>query len=293
MANPWWRTRPVVSTTYRDERTAFEEALRILRSNLGVALLDLERPTVIFTSPNPNEGKTSMCSNLAMSFASTGMRVVLVDLDLRHPDVHRLVGAHNEFGVSDVLLNRRSLEESIQYIRLPAPPGQVEQGLYFLSTGPPVANPTELLSSGRMQMLLEGLGKQADLVLLDTPPVLPVADTLVIGRMAAGAVLVTESRHTSIDAVIKAKDLLTRNQTRLLGVVLNKFENPDAPAAFSYGYGYGDHQVDPMGEPTTSTHGPATELPQERGAPSVPRRTDSARIRRPDASTDPDDRFGR
>jgi protein-tyrosine kinase len=229
---------------YRDERNSFEEALRILRSNLSVVLLDLERPTVIFTSPNPNEGKTSMCANLAMSFALSGMRVVLVDLDLRHPDAHRLVGGHNEFGVADVLLSRLTLEQSIQYIRLATPPGQAERGLYFLATGPSVGNPTELLGSGRTQQLLEGLGKQADLVLLDTPPVLPVADALVIGRMAAGAVLVTESRTTSIDAVNKAKDLLTRNQTRLLGVVLNKFERRDARASFGYGYGYGYGDVE-------------------------------------------------
>jgi len=87
--------------------------------------------------------------------------------------------------------------------------------------------------------LLEGLARQADLVLLDTPPILPVADTLVIGRMAAGAVIVTESRNTAIDAVNKSKDLLTRNQTRLLGVVLNKFQRRDAVGSFGYGYGYG------------------------------------------------------
>ncbi|HWE67142.1 MAG TPA: CpsD/CapB family tyrosine-protein kinase [Acidimicrobiales bacterium] len=222
-----------------DERNTFEEALRILRSNLSVALLDLERPTVIFTSPNPNEGKTVTCANLAMSFAASGKRVVLVDLDLRHPNAHKLIGAHNEFGVSDVLLGRRTLEESIQYIGLPTPRGQSEWGLYFLATGHPVANPTELLGSGRTHQLLEGLARQADLVLLDTPPILPVADTLVIGRMAAGAVLVTESRNTAIDAVNKAKDLLTRNQTRLLGVVLNKFQARDARGTFNYGYGYG------------------------------------------------------
>jgi len=265
MASRWWQKGSDTSATYRDERTSFEEALRILRSNLGVALVDLERPTVIFTSPSPNEGKTAMCSNLALSFASAGTRVVLVDLDLRHPDAHRLVGAHNEFGVSDVLLNRRSLEESIQYIRLPVTPGQATRGLYFLSTGPPVANPTELLSSGRTQRLLEGLAKQADLVLLDTPPVLPVADTLVIGRMAAGAVLVTESRRTSIEAVIKAKDLLTRNQTRLLGVVLNKFELRDAPATFSYGYGYGNLQVEAMDEPMAAVPPPLPERPPVTG----------------------------
>jgi capsular exopolysaccharide synthesis family protein len=227
------------SVPIRDERNTFEEALRILRSNLSVALLDLERPTVIFTSPNPNEGKTVTCANLAMSFAASGKRVVLVDLDLRHPNSHKLIGAHNEFGVSDVLLGRRTLEESIQYIGLPTPRGQSEWGLYFLGTGSPVANPTELLGSGRTSQLLEGLARQADLVLLDTPPVLPVADTLVIGRMAAGAVLVTESRNTAIDAVNKAKDLLTRNQTRILGVVLNKFQQRDSKGSFNYGYGYG------------------------------------------------------
>jgi Mrp family chromosome partitioning ATPase len=137
--------------------------------------------------------------------------------------------------------------------------------MFFLSTGPPVANPAELLVSGRTQQLLEGLAKQADLVLLDTPPVLPVADTLVVGRMAAGAVLVTVSRQTSIDAVNKAKDLLTRNQTRLLGVVLNKFEMRDAPTTYGYGYGvgYGERQVEPMGEPIPAAPVPRRIRPTE------------------------------
>jgi capsular exopolysaccharide synthesis family protein len=273
VANNWWRGRAAATATYRDERNSFEEALRILRSNLGVVLLDLERPTVVFTSPNPNEGKTSMCANLAMSFALSGMKVVLVDLDLRHPDAHRLVGGHNEFGVSDILLNRQTLEQSIQYIRLATPEGQAERGLYFLSTGPAVANPTELLGSGRTQALLEGLAKQADLVLLDTPPVLPVADALVLGRMAAGAVLVTESRTTSIDAVNKAKDLLTRNQTRLLGVILNKFEQSDAKSTFGYGYGYGygDNRSEPMPEPVRGAPPARPAPPDRRAARSAPR----------------------
>jgi capsular exopolysaccharide synthesis family protein len=248
------RSRGRGTTSLDDERSSFAESLRILRSNLGVALLDLERPTVIFTSPNPDEGKTVVCSNLAMSFASAGSRVVLVDLDLRHPNAHKLVGAHNEFGVADVLLGRRSLEDSMQYIGIPSPRGQSATGLYFLATGTPVANPTELLGSGRTRQLLDGLARQADLVLLDTPPVLPVADTLVIGRMAAGAILVTESRNTAIDAVNKAKDLLTRNQTRLLGVVLNKFQRRDAAGSFGYGYGYGYGSV-----PDDLVHPEATE----------------------------------
>jgi protein-tyrosine kinase len=218
--------------------SSFEEAFRILRSNITVALMDIEKPTVLITSASANEGKTLICSHLALSFASAGKRVVLVDLDLRHPNVHKLVGAHNEFGVSDVLLGKKPLTDAIQYIGLPTPRGQSQWGLYFLGTGSPVTNPTELLGTTSTHRLLEGLSNQADLVLIDTPPVLPVADTLVIGRMASGAVLVTESRKTTIGAVNKAKDLLTRNQTRLLGVVLNKFQRRDADPGYGFGYGY-------------------------------------------------------
>jgi capsular exopolysaccharide synthesis family protein len=269
------------------ERSTFEEALRILRSNLDVALLDLERPTVIFTSPNPNEGKTVVCANLALSFASSGKRVVLVDLDLRHPNTHKLVGAHNEIGVSDVLLGRSSLEEAIQYIKLASPADQPPRGLYFLATGHPVNNPTELLGSGRTRQLLDGLAQQADLVLLDTPPILPVADTLVIGRMAAGAVLVTESRTTAIDAVNKAKDLLTRNQTRLLGVVLNKFQQNDARrSSFGYGYGYGygavaDEPVPPPRRTVANDQAPPTRRAVANDQAPPARRAAAARPRPP------------
>jgi Mrp family chromosome partitioning ATPase len=86
--------------------------------------------------------------------------------------------------------------------------------------------------------MLDGLGRQADLVLIDTPPVLPVADTLVIGRMASGALMVVEARKTAVTTVAKAKDLLIRNQTRLLGIVLNKFQQRDAGAGYGFGYGY-------------------------------------------------------
>ena len=235
----WARGARPAGTDSWDERTSFEEAFRIMRSNLSVALADIDRPTVIVTSANANEGKTLTCAHLAMSFAAAGQRVVLVDLDLRHPNSHRLVGAHNEYGASEVLLGRRTLDEAMQYLELPAPPGRSRPGLYFLATGTQVTNPAELLGSGRTARLLEGLSAQADVVLLDTPPVLPVADTLVIGRIASGAILVTEARVTAVPAVQKAKDLLIRNQTRLLGVILNKFQQRDARYGYGYGYGYG------------------------------------------------------
>ena len=218
-----------------------DEAFRVLRSNLTVALNDLERPIVIITSANPGEGKTSTCVNLAGAMALAGQRTILVDVDLRHPDAHRQLGAHNEFGVSDVLLDRRPLDDCLQFVQIGVGPSRTPRGLYFLATGDSVASPAELLASSRMARMLDALALQADIVLLDTPPVLPVADTLVIGRMAAGAVLVVEARRTPIEAVRRAKDALTRNQTRLLGVVVNKLEGRDAVARYGYGpYGYGE-----------------------------------------------------
>jgi capsular exopolysaccharide synthesis family protein len=198
-------------------------------------LQGLKNPIVLVTSSQAGEGKTSTCVPLALSLATAGTRVVLVDLDLRHPDAHRILGASNESGASDVLSGRMPLENALQYL-----PVSQTGGLYFLSTGREVANPTELLAKGHTLTLLESLAQQADVVLIDTPPVLPVADTLVVGRLAAGALLVVEARRTPLPAVLRSKAALTRNQTRILGVVLNRVRTADAPYGYGYGYGYGN-----------------------------------------------------
>jgi capsular exopolysaccharide synthesis family protein len=227
------------------------EAFRVLRSNLNVALADLNSPIVLITSALANEGKTSTTVNLAVSFAMSGRRVILVDLDLRRPDMYRWLGAHNEFGVADVLLDRRSLEEALQYVEVGHGPDGTARGTYFLSAGT-ASNPTELLGTQRTGRLLKALAGQADLVLIDSPPVLLVADTLVIGRMAAGAVLVVESRRTAVPVVEQAKDALIRNQTRILGVVVNKFQAKDSPYTHAYGYGYAAETDDEESSPPFS-----------------------------------------
>lgn len=254
-----------------DTSAAFEESFRILRSNLDVAIADIDRPTLIITSANPEEGKTLTCANLACAFAAAGRRTILVDFDLRHPNAHLVVKAHNEYGVSEVLLGQRTLEEAIQYIDLPPQANGLQAGLYFLGTGSHVSSPAELLGTGRTARLLSSLAAQADLVLIDTPPVLPVADTLVIGRIVSGAILVTAARSSSTVAVSKAKDLLIRNQTRLFGLVLNKFQERDATYGYGIGYGYGyagsrqpdpaegvdAHPPSPNGVVSTQVAGPA------------------------------------
>jgi succinoglycan biosynthesis transport protein ExoP len=230
------------------------EAFRILRTSLIVALAELPRATVLVTSALPDEGKTSVATNLAASLAAGGNRVGLVDFDLRHPNVHRWFDLPNDVGVSDVLLRRRPLEECVQHLEVdtgvPGRPGSMQ----VLTTGRPVEQPTELLSGGETIRLLEGMVDQAsrplrsasrqDIVIIDTPPVLPVADALVIGRAVTGALLVVEAGKTPAGAVQRAKDALIRNQTRLLGVVLNSRSQDHDPAlGYGYGYGYGEGQT--------------------------------------------------
>ncbi|MBV8461829.1 MAG: CpsD/CapB family tyrosine-protein kinase [Acidimicrobiales bacterium] len=219
------------------------ESMRVLRSNLLSALRNLDNPIVLVTSANEGEGKTSTCVPLARSFADGGFDVVLVDLDLRHPDAHNYLGLPNEPGASDVLQGRVGLDEALQ--RLSQPSGG---GLAFLPTGSPVENATELLDTVRTVSLLNSLAKRADIVLVDTPPVLPVADTLVVGRLAAGAVLVVEARRTAVPAIQRAKDMLMRNQTRVLGLVLNRLRSQDD--MFTYGYAMVEHFPDKASAPS-------------------------------------------
>jgi len=228
-----------------------EEAFRVLRSNLGILLADIEHPAIMITSAQPGEGKTSTAIQLGISMAKGRQRLVMVDLDLRHPDLHRWLGAHNEFGVTDVLLDRKPLKDCLQYFQVERSGSQGPIGFYFLATGPPVSEPTELLSTRRLAAMIDGLQKQADLVLVDTAPVLPVADTLAVGRIVSGALLVVETRKTPVGAVTRAKDALTRNQTRLLGVVMNKQQARDADAGYyGYGYGYGESAESWESEPS-------------------------------------------
>jgi capsular exopolysaccharide synthesis family protein len=256
----------------RERVTAHAEAWRILRSNLSIALFDLDRPSVLVTSARAGEGKTSTTVNLARTLAVAGHRVVLVDLDLRHPDAHHWLGAQNVAGVTDVLTRRRSLGECLQFVPLGENDEGSEGGLYFLPTGSTVSNPAELLSSPRTPALLEALTNQADVVLVDAPPVLPVADTLVIGRMVGGAVLVVETRKTPLGAVQQAKDALTRSQTRLLGVVVNKLQPKDARS--DQGYGYGDDYPHIAARRRTRVSllrsPPADEAPSTRPVPTLP-----------------------
>ena len=211
--------------------SAQAESIRILGANLMVGLEETGARSVLVTSAQPNEGKTSVTANLAALLAATGTGVALVDLNFRHPGLHQWFQATNERGAADVLLGRRPVDECLQYVKVNLG-GRVPFGLHLLATGADVESPMELLSASRTTALFDAVLQTPianshtgpvfpEILLIDAPPVLPFADALVIGRSVSAAVLVVAAGKTPLTAVEDAKDALARNHTDVLGVVLN------------------------------------------------------------------------
>jgi capsular exopolysaccharide synthesis family protein len=204
---------PLLSGTVPHE---FGEALRALRTSLVFASTSSENRIVALTSAQPLEGKTTSASNLALGLALGGMRVLLIDADMRRPSVHKGLGVPNATGLSQVLVGQVPARDAIQQTRDP--------NLFVLSAGQPPPNPSELLASNGMKNLLKKLEKdQFDWVLIDTPPVLAVTDAAVVASMVAGVVFVVRSEMTSSRQALQALDVLQASANpRIIGVVLNR-----------------------------------------------------------------------
>jgi len=211
------------------------EAYRTLRTNLMFSQ-SVRLRTMVVTSAGPADGKTTTSSNVAATFAQQGMRVVLVDCDLRRPRIHEVFGMDKEPGLSQLILGYNGVEEVIR-------PSGVEN-LSIISSGTPPPNPSELLGSERMMVVLRDLREHFDLVVLDTPPVLLAPEASVLAAGADGVVLVVRAGVTQRAAAQDASQQLHTVGANLVGTVLN---DPDAklPGYSSYyayryyGYAYG------------------------------------------------------
>jgi capsular exopolysaccharide synthesis family protein len=206
------------------------EAFRVLRTNLQFSAVDDPPKSVMVTSPSPSEGKSITLANLAVVIAQSGVRVILVDTDLRRPVLHRIFNLPNRNGFSDAILSQEG--EFEKYLQTT----QVEN-LLLLSSGSLPPNPAELLASQRMKELIETLERSADLVLFDSPPVLVVTDAAVLGASVDGVVFVNDAGRSRSNDVRRGMEELKRVRANILGVVLNRM---NARGAGYYYYYYSD-----------------------------------------------------
>jgi capsular exopolysaccharide synthesis family protein len=204
------RTQPILSPTA--DRSPRAEAFRQLRTNLR--FVDAASPirSLAVTSAIEEEGKSTTAVNLAISFAQSGRRTLLIDADLRKPQLARYLDLEPAAGLTSVLIGEAALAEVVQ--------DWGPSGLQVLTSGPLPPNPTELLGSGAMEKLLDEARARYDLVVIDTPPVLPVADATVTAAEVDGVLLLVRHGKTHIDKVMRAVTSLEAVDARILGTVL-------------------------------------------------------------------------
>jgi polysaccharide biosynthesis transport protein len=193
------------------------EAFRSLRTNIQYAHIDGPLNTLMVTSPSPQEGKTQVSLNLATVLAQGGRQVILLDADLRRPMVHKRLSIPNVNGVTGLLL------KPDMDLELVAQKSKTD-GLRVITAGEMPPNPAELLGSQVMEQILRRLKDQADILLLDTPPLLPITDAAVLGAMVDGVLLVVQPGLTTITTAKQAVTQLKRVNANILGVVLNNVE---------------------------------------------------------------------
>lgn len=210
-------------------KSQFAEAFRSLRTSLMLSTAGHPPRVMLFTSATPSEGKTTAATNLAAVLAQGDSRVLLIDADLRRPNVHHRFGLNGRIGLTTLLTGATTLEQTIQHV--PEIPN-----LDVISSGPVPPLPTEMLASESMRALLERLAGLYTHVIIDSPPILSVTDGVILSRQADAVVLVVRHGKSNKHVVRRARDLLLRSGASITGIVLNAID-VSSPEYYGY-YGY-------------------------------------------------------
>ena len=248
-----------------DLRSPFSESYHSIRSNLAFSTKDGAPRVLSVTSARPEEGKSTSSFALAQGFARAGMRALLVDLDLRNPSQHKNLGDDNRIGASSLLTGAVRLQGAVQPTDWP--------NLFLIPSGPLPPSPAELLIGPRLVAFIKEATEHFDIVILDGPPVMGLADAPLIASVAVGAVLTIEAGRTSRAQARAAIKRLRLGNARLFGAILTKFDARRTAYGYGYAYAY-DYEYnyqygrqDP--EPAIAAARP-TVLAQDRTAPPPP-----------------------
>ena len=213
------RSRRWVTVLDLDVRSSAGEAYQILRTGFLSLSSRIPKKMLLITSVEPGVGKSRLLANLAAGMAQAGQRVVVVDSDFRHPSLHQVFDLSNELGLSDIIVDRSRVDTALQETKI--------EGLRVLTSGPLPPNPVELLGSPKMQELIWELAVEADMVLLDSPPILSVADATVLAPIVDGVLLVVAREEATGRSVQTALQEMDEVGAKALGLVFSKAKAPD------------------------------------------------------------------
>jgi polysaccharide biosynthesis transport protein len=234
--------KPQPGNTVEDElldpRSGISEALRSLRTALQFSTSEGLPRTLLITSSKPSEGKTTNSIQLAHALAHVGHNVLLIDGDLRNASVHRRMRISNELGLTNYLAGSKRPEEVVQ--------GTDTDRLVVMTSGPLPPNPAELLSSPKFPALLAMAAESFDIVVIDGPPVMGLADSPLISSVTQATMVVIAANETRRNTVRVALRRLQVGRANVIGALLSKFDV--VQSGYGYGYGYGDYNYHSYGQ---------------------------------------------
>ena len=251
----WRNQEEAVLESIQHPRSAVAEAYRGLRTSIQFIGIERNVKLLQVTSSSASEGKSTTSANLAVALARSGHRVALVDCDLRRPRVHRFFGITNYIGFTSILL--RDVPASDALVSIEGVPG-----LKVLPSGPLAPNPSELLGSTASHDLLRALGEVVDYVIIDSTPLLPVSDSVVLSSCVDAVVVVAAAGSTTKRALSRSLEMLRLVDAPLVGLVLNRVKG-----TLGYGYGYGrQYGPDPSASDETEASQPRRGVPAPTGS---------------------------
>ncbi|WP_081985268.1 GumC family protein [Sphingomonas sp. 35-24ZXX] len=223
-----------------DQKSEISEAFNLIRTGISVSSVNGAPKSVMLTSVQASEGKTSSCVSIAIGFARLGKRVLLIDVDLRRPNIHRLLDLPNKVGMSSILSTQSAVDDAIQQCAYP--------GLDVITGGPVAPSPTDLLMGNQFKAMMDQMVGRYDIVLVDTPPLLSLADAEILSGQVEAIVFVLESGRNGRKSILNAISRIQKSEANFAGVVLTKY-NPGEMGYGNYGeyayvYRYADSTKD-------------------------------------------------
>lgn len=213
----------------REPRSPVSEQFRTIRTNITYSNIDNPVKSVLFTSATPSAGKSTVAANVAIAYAQAGKRTLLIDGDLRRPTTHYTFEIQNVRGLSTAIINELPLNEVIRESQI--------ENLDILTSGPIPPNPSELLSSRKMELFMKMVTENYEMVIVDSPPVLAVTDSQLLSQLTDSTILVTNVADNNRDTIKKAKELMEKADANIIGLVLNNKKMDNNKNSYYYYYG--------------------------------------------------------